>query len=158
MAVVEEARQVHGDGQRFSGLERIDVVGLGGPLIVLPVEGLGEAVGKLKQVYELLGVEAALAGAPVHEVAEVQAAHVAEHAVPRRADAEDLAALRHLLKRGVDVVIIPAGLGADDGGRAGEGAPGEGAGYLIELAVRAMALKKGSTTPARPPGSSSASM
>ena len=110
---------------------------------MLPVEGLGEAVGKLKQVYELLGVEAALAGAPVHEVAEVQAAHVAEHAVPRRADAEDLAALRHLLKRGVDVVIIPAGLGADDGGRAGEGAHGEGAGYLIELAVLADGVEEG---------------
>ena len=143
VAVVVEARQIHADEQLFAGLDTIDVVGLGGPLIVLPVEGLGEAVGKLKQVYELLGVEAALAGAPVHEVAEVQAAHVAEHAVPRRADAEDLAALRHLLKRGVDVVIIPAGLGADDGGRAGEGAHGEGAGYLIELAVLADGVEEG---------------
>ena len=111
--------------------------------MVLPVKGLGEAVGKLHEGDELLGVEAALARVPVHEVGEVHRADAGEHVVPGGTEAEELAALGHLVKRGEHVVIGPAGLGANDGGRAGYGAHGKAAGDLVELALLADGVEEG---------------
>ena len=111
--------------------------------MVFPVEVLGEEVGELEEVYELLGIEVAGAGTPVDKAVEVEVADAVENALLGGAEAEDVAALGHLVERGVELGIAPAGLRADYGAGTGKGDKVEAVGYPIELAVLADGVEEG---------------